>query len=122
MPSENDPARSHTTARIKLVEAITNPLGFFVLALLIVEAFLGTVLVGASLVPGDKMTCIYMGVGLFVLVVGMVMAAVWFKPQNLTFDKDAHLADRRNIPFGSNTETVSAKSLFTSSKKEEGPQ
>lgn len=33
----------------KIIEAVTAPLGFFVLALLIVEGFLATVLVGADL-------------------------------------------------------------------------
>ena len=47
----------------KLIEAITAPLGFFVLALLIVEAFLATVLVGTSLDNSDKVNGMYVGIG-----------------------------------------------------------
>lgn len=116
---DRDPA---TSARVKLVEAINTPLGFFVLALLIVEAFLGTVLVGADLEPKDKMTCVQIGVGLFILVVLIVTAFVWNRPSNLTFDKDAHLLDRGKIPYGSNQEQVKRTSLFSSSDKEEASE
>lgn len=43
-----------SNARIKIIEAIAAPLGFFVLALLIVESFLAIVLVGADLQNNDK--------------------------------------------------------------------
>ena len=42
--------------RNQIIEAITAPLGFFVLALLIVESFLATVLVGTSLENTDKIS------------------------------------------------------------------
>ncbi len=95
-----------TNARIKIVEAITAPLGFFVLALLIVECFLGTVLVGAGLEKGDKIIGMWMGVCLFILVTIAVFILVWFKPRNLTFDKAAHLIDEGKAPFGTNEATV----------------
>lgn len=78
----------------KLIEAVSTPLGFFVLALLIVESFLGTVLVLANLTNDEKMIGMYVGVGLFVLVMLVVTVLVWCKPQHLTFDKDAHLVER----------------------------
>ena len=105
--------------RAKLVEAITTPLGFFVLALLIVEAFLGTVMVWAELEPASKITGMWMGVGLFILVVVIVGLLVFLKPENLTFDKDAHLVDRGKVPYGSNQKQLDATSVFTSEKKEE---
>ena len=76
---------------VKLVEVTRAPLGFFVLALLIVEAFLGTVLIGSDLPGENKVILAYMGVCMFVLVVSVVTALVWMKPENLTFDKQAHL-------------------------------
>jgi len=70
---------------------ISTPLGFFVLALLIVETFLGTVVVGGNLEKADKIMGMLFGVGMFVLVTIGVFLLVWFKPQQLMFDKDAHL-------------------------------
>jgi hypothetical protein len=86
-------AASPTTAatRSKLIEAITSPIGFFVLALLIVEVFLATVLVGGNLEPKDKITGVWLGVGMFVLVVLVVFLLVCFKPQSFVFDRQAHL-------------------------------
>jgi hypothetical protein len=94
------------TKRHQLLEAITAPLGFFVLALLIVEAFLATVLVGATLENSDKVNGMFLGVGLFVFVTLIVSVLVWFKPDHLTFDKEAHLRDRGKPPFGSDSHTV----------------
>src|SRR6266849_438892 len=80
-------------SRVGIIAAITAPLGFFALALLIVEAFLGTVLVGAreTLLQVGMIVCVCLGVVMFVLVVGMVGILVWKKPENLTFDKVANL-------------------------------
>lgn len=100
----------------RIIEAITAPLGFFVLALLIVEAFLATVLVGAELTAGDKTTGMWLGVGLFILVTVAVFVLVWFKPQNLTFDKEAHLIDSGKIPFGSNDEPLDPEKRFSSKR------
>ncbi|HCG5919201.1 TPA: hypothetical protein ACX6RL_000740 [Photobacterium damselae] len=87
--------------RNQVIEAITAPLGFFVLALLIVEAFLATILVGATLENADKVMGMYLGVGLFVFVTLIVALLVWAKPDNLTFDKEAHLRSQGKPPFGS---------------------
>lgn len=92
--------------RNKIIEAITAPLGFFVLALLIVESFLATVLIGTALENIDKLKGMYLGVGLFVFVILVVSILVWFKPDNLTFDKEAHLRERGKPPFGSDSHIV----------------
>lgn len=97
---------SQSTLGERIIQAITAPLGFFVLALLIVESFLGVVLVGANLERQDKITGMWLGVGLFVLVVVVVFILVWFKPENLTFDKDAHLVNKGKAPFGSDRKIV----------------
>lgn len=103
---------------MSVLEAITSPLGFFVLALLIVEAFLGTVLIGAQLQPEQKIIGRYLGVAMFVLVVVGVWILVWTRPSNLTFDKHAHLVDRGKIPYGTEQQTVSPENRFAAGEKE----
>lgn len=104
--------------RNSLVEAINAPLGFFVLALLIVESFLATVLIGANLPNEEKITGMWAGIGLFVLVIVAVFVLDWFKPSNLTFDKQAHLIDRGKIPYGSDGVKVNPEKLFSPQEKE----
>ena len=108
-------------ARVKIIEAITAPLGFYVLALLIVESFLAIVLIHANISPQDQIRCVYIATSLFVFVVVIVSVLVWNRPWNLTFDKAAHLADRARTPYGSDQERVSPRKLFASSKQEEAP-
>jgi tetratricopeptide (TPR) repeat protein len=80
-----------TRTRDRLIEAIVAPLGFYVLALLIVEAFIGTVMISRNL---DE-RFVFVGIGMFVLVVVVVTVLVWMKPGHLTFDKMAHLEMER---------------------------
>ena len=98
--------RQPVKTRDRVIQAVSAPLGFFVLALLIVEAFLASVLIGGSLERADKMLCVWIGVALFGLVTMTVFILVWSKPENLTFDKEAHLARGNKAPFGSDTKTV----------------
>jgi hypothetical protein len=77
--------------RHSIIKGINSPLGFFVLALLIVESFLGLVLSFVDIAQDNKGMFIWLGCSLFILVTIFVFLLVWFKPQNLTFDKDAHL-------------------------------
>jgi len=79
-----------THQRPRLIEAITAPLGFFVLALLIVEAFLATVLISGKL-DTESTHAVWLGVAMFVFVVLVVATLVWSKPEHLTFTKDAHI-------------------------------
>jgi hypothetical protein len=95
-----------TTAKIKIVEAIAAPLGFFVLALLIVEAFLATVLIAAKFESAERMQGMWIGVGLFMFVTSIVSIFAWFKPQSLTFDKDAHLKTTAEYGTDSSTHVV----------------
>jgi hypothetical protein len=107
--------------RTSILDTITAPLGFFVLALLIVETFLATVLVGAGLERSDKLAGMWAGIGMFVLVVVAVYTLVWFKPENLTFDKTAHLLDRGKAPWGTEQRQVSADKVFTDEGKGTAP-
>tara|TARA_R100000027_G_scaffold38198_1_gene28163 strand:- start:12441 stop:12716 length:276 start_codon:yes stop_codon:yes gene_type:complete len=84
----------HTSKqRPPLIRAINAPLGFYVLALLIVEIFLASILMSVDLPPELKATGLYAGVGMFVLVLVVVSFLVWQKPENLIYDKEAHLMD-----------------------------
>jgi len=73
--------------RSSIINVITNPLGFFALSLLIVEGFLGIVLIGSgdNLPAWAKEVGIFIAAGAFVLVVVLVTLLVWFKPKHLTF-------------------------------------
>jgi hypothetical protein len=96
-------------------------LGFYVLALLIVESFLAAVLIFAEIPTSERMTGVWVGAVMFALVVALVTLLVWHKPDNLTFDKEAHLVDRGKIPYGSDEERVSPEEIFSSRKKQEKP-
>jgi heme A synthase len=92
--------------RVGIINAINSPLGFYVLALLIAEAAIGMVLVESDLTAKDKFYGLILAVGMFVLVVIVVTLLVWFKPKNLTFDRDAHLE-----VFGSNKNSLERSQL-----------
>jgi len=89
--------KSGGKSRVSALKAITAPLGFFVLALLIVEGFLAAVLAAGNLDVSLQSWALGAGIGLFVFVVVIVAIFVWFKPENLTFDKDAYLSKR--LPY-----------------------
>ena len=91
MSNPNNPTRS------RIINAINGPLGFFVLTLLIVAVFWGTGLVGTEMESNDFLTWTYLGVSKSVLVVAVVSVLVWAKPDNLTFDKSAHLSQRITV-------------------------
>jgi cbb3-type cytochrome oxidase subunit 1 len=94
------------TARERIIEAIDSPLGFYVLALLIVESFLGLVLGTTKLDADHQFSGMLWGIGLFVFVVLIVTILVWFRPLNLTFDRAAHLKQARQGPFGTEKKQV----------------
>jgi hypothetical protein len=107
--------------RTGILDTITAPLGFFVLALLIVETFLANVLIFAQLEPAQRWNGVLLGVGMFVLVVVVVSLLVWFKPQNLTFDKTAHLIDRGKVLWGTAQAPVPLDKLLKPEEKEVKP-
>jgi len=81
--------------RYNLVKAITSPLGFFALSLLIVEGFLTIVLVFSDLESDKKFLGMLIGAGLFCLVVIGVLVMVWYKPKNLTFGEKSHIEEEK---------------------------
>ena len=84
----------------KLVEAIDKPLGFYVLALLIVEGFLSVILTVSNLSPEAKERGMWAVVGLFVLVVVIVTICVWCRPTHLTFTELGSLVEKGLVPYG----------------------
>ncbi|MBI3559022.1 hypothetical protein HY085_01385 [Candidatus Gottesmanbacteria bacterium] len=72
--------------RTDILSVITTPLGFFALALLIVEGFLGIVVIGpgSSLDPGAKLLGMWMAIGAFAGVTLIVALMVWKIPKHLT--------------------------------------
>ena len=102
---------------IKLLEAVNAPLGFFVLALLIVESFLAAAMLGGSLNEQHQLTVLCMGVGMFLIVIAAVTILVWKKPENLTFDKQAHLV-RSQAEYGTDAQAVENRDALLPSESE----
>lgn len=96
---------------VQLIKAINTLLGFYVLALLIVEAFLTTLLTLSDLDSGAKTWGMWAGIVLFVLVVAIVSVFAWFKPTHLTYTGFESLLDRGKIPYGTEWGEVAEKDL-----------
>ena len=94
-------------------------MGFYVLALLIVESFLAAVLIFAEIPTSERMTGVWVGAGMFTLVIVLVTLLVWHKPDNLIFDKEAHLVDRGRIPYGSDEGIIEPEEVFSPKKAAE---
>ena len=90
----------------RIIEAIDKPLGFYVLALLIVESFLTIVITVADLEPRVKELGMWAGVGLFLAVVGVVTLCVWHKPTHLTFTERGSLVEMGKASYGTETGVV----------------
>ena len=77
-------------ARVGIIHAISTPLGFYVLSLLIVEATIGLVLTASKLSEDHVWAGFFVAVGLFLLVVIIVTGLVICCPRNLLFGKEEH--------------------------------
>ncbi len=93
-------------SRKGVIETIKSPLGFFVLALLIIEAFIASCLIFSDLDPKNKQAGLLIGIGLFLLIVIIVAIFAWHKPHNLTYNGYAHLIDSGKVPFGTKRDEV----------------
>ncbi len=80
----------------EIIKAVSAPLGFYVLALLIVEGFLSMAVFGADVDCYLRIIGMCLGAGLFSLVSVLVFRLVWHKPTNLVFDKAAHIETASN--------------------------
>lgn len=110
-----DPRKTDTAAflsvRSKVVQAIHTPLGFFVLALLIVETFLfgaGSVF---GLSEGWKIAAIGVGILLFLIVFGTVVWLVVAHPQNLVFGEESHVRFAAMKMFGTESHLITGRHL-----------
>jgi len=92
--------------RSDLLHAVTSPLGFFALSLLIVEGFLTISLVFSDLGSTSKFWGMIIGAVLFILVVVLVWILVWYKPENLTFGEDSHLKRLQMEKWGNSDNPV----------------
>lgn len=93
--------QQNPSAWSRIIEAIDKPLGFYVLALLIVEGFLTIVLTLSGLGVEAQERGMWAGVGLFILVVSVVTICVWNKPTHLTFTERGSLTEMGRITYGS---------------------
>lgn len=98
--------------RRSLIEVIDRPLGFYVLALLIVETFIGVVAAAGRSSESVLQWGLALGVGMFIYITITVSVIVWKKPHVLTFDRDAHLTDRGH-ELGTERGTVDDLSQLT---------
>ena|SRR3989344_177529 len=103
--------------RKNIISVITNPLGFFALSLLIVEGFLGIVLIFSRDLTGPYFWGMVIGAVLFFCVVFGVWLFVWFKPRNLTFGERGYI-EKDKITFGSNESPKTKSAIETEPSSE----
>ncbi len=104
-------AASYMWWRSKAVQAVHSPLGFFVLALLIVEAFLSGTGTWFGLPEPWKIAAIGVGVILFLIVFGTVVWLVIRYPQNLVFSEESHIQFAAMKIFGSEKRLITGRDL-----------
>lgn len=102
---------SYVSMRARAVQAIHSPLGFFVLALLIVEGFLIAAGTSFGLSQPWKLTTLAIGVLLFLLVFGTVVWLVVKHPKNLVFGEESHVQFEALKMFGSEERVLTGRNL-----------
>lgn len=109
--SRHTGAASYVSLRSKAVQAVHSPLGFFVLALLIVETFLFGTGTWFGLPEPWKIAAIGVGVLLFLIVFGTVVWLVIAYPQNLVFSEESHIQFAAMKMFGSESHLLTGRDL-----------
>ena len=104
-------AASYVSLRTKAVQAVHSPLGFFVLALLIVETFLFGTGTWFGLPEPWKIAAIGVGILLFLVVFGTVVWLVVKYPQNLVFSEESHVQFAAMKMFGSESHILTGRDL-----------
>ena len=106
-------------ARSTNLSTINHPLGFFVLALLIVESSLAVVLIWSDLDQSQKFMGMWALVGLFLFLIVVVTFLVCKYPKNLTYQAEDHLKERTfgeiNLP-SREVNSVKSREIRTSSR------
>jgi hypothetical protein len=86
-PAKNSKSKN---AWVGIIQSITTPLGFYVLALLIVEGTLCIVLI-ASKLDSAKVWCGFLWmIGIFIGVIVVVTAFACLNPRHLLYGKEEH--------------------------------
>ena len=98
--------------------AITRPLGFYALALLIVESFLIIVLTKGNLDAQLQAEGMRSGVRLVVGVISIVTFFVWFRPDNLILSGKEKLEDKRISARGDQRGEVTSEELLKGEQPE----
>jgi hypothetical protein len=75
---------------VAIIKAISTPLSFYVLSLLIVEATLGLVLEHSKLNEEHVWSGFFVMLGLFLMVFVVVTALTIWSPKNLLFGQEEH--------------------------------
>lgn len=85
--------------RIQIIKLVNTPLSFFVLALLIIESFLGLIIVKADIGVEYKLPLIYAGLIIFLIEIFFVFYLIFCgKAKDLTYNRESHLAmDKINV-------------------------
>ena len=99
------------SVRHKVVQAIDSPLGFFALALLIVEVFLFGAGVWFDLSAGWRIVAVGVGIFLYLVVFITVVVLVIKFPKNLVFSEESHLQYDRMQIFGTEEHTMTGRTL-----------
>ena len=86
------PPRAKKGDRLKTLAQIQTPLGFYVLALLIVESTLAIVLTAAGFEQVYKWYGFLFMIAVFAAVVLIVTILTFVNPRNLLYGKEEHLA------------------------------
>jgi hypothetical protein len=97
--------------RSKAVAAVHSPLGFFVLALTIVETFLLGAGAWFGLPDTWKVAALGVGVLLFLIVFATVVWLVVTHPENLVFSEESHVQTQAMRMFGTDTHVVTGADL-----------
>ena len=117
--TEADGPTGLLTTRSQVIATIRSPLGFFALALLIVESFLLCAGLWFGLPLWAKLVGLGVGVFLFVYVVRVVNHLVINHPVNLVFSEASHLQSRQLEIFGQKANPITVEVL--NSTPVEGP-
>lgn len=104
-------AASYVSLRSSAVQAVHSPLGFFVLALLIVEAFLLGAGTWFGLPEPWRIAALGVGILLFLVVFGAVVWLVVKYPQNLVFSEESHVQFAAMKMFGSESHLITGRDL-----------
>jgi hypothetical protein len=111
MADDNSPWKKIGGKRGKIISYVKSPLGFYVLALLIVESFLVGTGAMFGLSETMRIIAIVLGVVLFLTVVGIVTILVIKFPHSLVFTEESHLEWEYMHVFGDSSRPLSEKTI-----------